>query len=72
MKLRYLLLLLIILCFSSIFIGVKQLSPLDLFRLNEDDIQTLYISRLPRMISIVLAGMSLSICGLIMRLTDPQ
>lgn len=67
MKLRYLLLLLIILCISSIFIGVKQLSPLDLFRLNEDDIQTLYISRLPRMISIVLAGMSLSICGLIMQ-----
>lgn len=58
---------LIILSFSSIFIGVKELSPLDLFRFNEDEIQTLYISRIPRLISIVLAGMSLSICGLIMR-----
>lgn len=58
---------LIILSFSSIFIGVKELSPLDLFRLNEDEIQTLYISRIPRLISIVLAGMSLSICGLIMQ-----
>ena len=67
MKLRYLLLMLIILSFSSIFIGVKELSPLDLFRLNEDEIQTLYISRIPRLISIVLAGMSLSICGLIMQ-----
>ncbi|MPQ25616.1 ABC transporter permease [Bacillus paralicheniformis] len=67
MKLRYLLLMLIILSFSSIFIGVKELSPLDLFRFNEDEIQTLYISRIPRMISIVLAGMSLSICGLIMQ-----
>jgi len=67
MKLRYLLLMLIILSFSSIFIGVKELSPLDLFRLNEDEIQTLYISRIPRLLSIVLAGMSLSICGLIMQ-----
>ncbi|KAA6449565.1 ABC transporter permease [Bacillus swezeyi] len=67
MKLRYLLLLLIILSFCSIFIGVKELSPLDLFQLNEDEIQTLYISRIPRMISIVLAGMSLSICGLMMQ-----
>ncbi|MDE1361703.1 Iron-uptake system permease protein FeuB [Bacillus paralicheniformis] len=67
MKLRYLLLMLIILSISSIFIGVKELSPLDLFRLNEDEIQTLYISRIPRLISIVLAGMSLSICGLIMQ-----
>lgn len=58
---------LIILSFSSIFIGVKELSPLDLFRLNEDEIQTLYISRIPRLLSIVLAGMSLSICGLIMQ-----
>lgn len=58
---------LIILSFSSIFIGVKELSPLDLFRFNEDEIQTLYISRIPRLISIVLAGMSLSICGLIMQ-----
>ncbi|MED1738818.1 ABC transporter permease [Bacillus swezeyi] len=67
MKLRYLLLLLIILSFCSIFIGVKELSPFDLFQLNEDEIQTLYISRIPRMISIVLAGMSLSICGLMMQ-----
>ncbi|MED2942600.1 ABC transporter permease [Bacillus swezeyi] len=67
MKLRYLLLLLIILSFCSIFIGVKELSPFDLFQLNEDEIQTLYISRIPRMVSIVLAGMSLSICGLMMQ-----
>ncbi|MEC1260676.1 ABC transporter permease [Bacillus swezeyi] len=67
MKLLYLLLLLIILSFCSIFIGVKELSPFDLFQLNEDEIQTLYISRIPRMVSIVLAGMSLSICGLMMQ-----
>ncbi|MDA7026484.1 ABC transporter permease [Bacillus sp. CLL-7-23] len=67
MKLRYLLLLLMILSFSSIFIGVKQLSPLDLFHLNKNEMQILYISRIPRMVSIVLAGMSLSICGLIMQ-----
>ncbi|MFN2746644.1 MULTISPECIES: ABC transporter permease [Bacillus] len=67
MKLRYLWLLLIILSFCSVFIGVKPLSPFDLFHLDKDDIQTLYISRIPRMISIVLAGMSLAICGLMMQ-----
>ena len=67
MKLRYLLLLLAVLACTSIFIGVEDLSPLDIFHLNKEQASTLFESRLPRLASIIIAGMSLSICGLIMQ-----
>ncbi|AFJ60450.1 iron complex transport system permease protein [Bacillus velezensis YAU B9601-Y2] len=52
---------------TSIFIGVEDLSPLDIFHLNKEQAGTLFDSRLPRLVSIIIAGMSLSICGLIMQ-----
>lgn len=67
MKLRYLFILLIILVVTSVFIGVEDLSPLDLFDLSKQEASTLFASRLPRLISIVIAGLSMSICGLIMQ-----
>lgn len=67
MKKRYLALLLIALSVASLFIGVKHISPLDLFRLTDDQANTLWISRFPRLISIVIAGVSMSIVGLIMQ-----
>ncbi|MCY9376649.1 petrobactin ABC transporter permease YclN [Bacillus sp. T17B1] len=67
MKLRYLFILLIILGVTSVFIGVEDLSPLDLFDLSKQEASTLFASRLPRLISIVIAGLSMSICGLIMQ-----
>ncbi len=67
MKLRYLFILLIILAVTSVFIGVEDLSPLDLFDLSNQEASTLFASRLPRLISIIIAGLSMSICGLIMR-----
>ncbi|UOK57772.1 ABC transporter permease [Metabacillus hrfriensis] len=67
MKKRYLFLALIILSISSIFIGVKGITPLDLLNLQDDQVQILLISRLPRLISILIAGVSMSICGLIMQ-----
>ncbi|UYO32460.1 petrobactin ABC transporter permease YclN [Bacillus halotolerans] len=67
MKLRYLFYLLIILAVTSVFIGVEDLSPLDLFDLSKEEASTLFASRLPRLISILIAGMSMSICGLIMQ-----
>jgi iron complex transport system permease protein len=67
MKLRYLLIALIILSITSLFIGVKDLTPLDLFSLSEDQLQILLISRFPRLISIIIAGLSMSIVGLIMQ-----
>ncbi|MEI1420126.1 petrobactin ABC transporter permease YclN [Bacillus cabrialesii] len=67
MKLRYLFILLIILAVTSVFIGVEDLSPLDLFDLSKQEASTLFASRSPRLISIVIAGLSMSICGLIMQ-----
>ncbi|MDQ1910489.1 ABC transporter permease [Paenibacillus sp. GD4] len=67
MKLRYLLIALVVLSIASVFIGVKNISPADLFRLHEDQIQVLLISRLPRLASILIAGASMGIAGLIMQ-----
>ncbi len=67
MKKRYLLISLIILSCVSLFIGVGSLNPSDLFSLTEDQLQLLFVSRFPRLISIIIAGISLSICGLIMQ-----
>lgn len=51
----------------SIFVGVEDLSVVDLTALTPDKIQLLLISRLPRLLSIWIAGASLSISGLIMQ-----
>lgn len=67
MKKRYLVLILVILSLASIFIGVKEVNIGDLLRLNEEQIQILILSRLPRLISIIVAGMGMSISGLIMQ-----
>ncbi|MET3698499.1 iron complex transport system permease protein [Bacillus oleivorans] len=67
MKKTYLLFALIILSFASVFIGVSAISPLDLFHLTEAQAQILLSSRLPRLITIIVAGASMSICGLIMQ-----
>lgn len=67
MKIKYLLPLLLILSFASLFIGVQDISPLDLFRLDDEDVQTLVISRIPRLLSVLIVGVSLSVCGLIMQ-----
>lgn len=67
MKIWYLVVALIVLSFVSLFIGVSDLTPLDLFTMTEDQWQTLTVSRIPRLASIIIAGMSMSICGLIMQ-----
>ncbi|MBU9713905.1 ABC transporter permease [Evansella tamaricis] len=67
MKKRYLLLALFILSFVSLFLGVKNISPLDVFQLTDDQVQIMLQSRFPRLISIIIAGMSMSVCGLIMQ-----
>lgn len=67
MKRRYLVIALIVFSFISIFIGVKDITPLDLFHLDDDKVQVLLVSRIPRLVSIIIAGVSLSICGLIMQ-----
>jgi len=67
MKLKYLVTALIILSAISIFIGVSNVSPLDLFDLSNEQIHILLVSRLPRLASILIAGASISVCGLIMQ-----
>jgi iron complex transport system permease protein len=67
MKKRYLFITLFVLSMISLFIGVQDLSPLDVFQLSETQIHILFASRIPRLISIIIAGMSMSICGLIMQ-----
>jgi len=67
MKKRYLVAALLVLSFVSLFVGVKDLSPLDLFSLSEEQAQILFVSRLPRLISIIVAGVSMSVIGLIMQ-----
>ena len=67
MKILYFCMLLAVLACTSIFIVVEELSPLDILHLNKEQAGTLFDSRLPRLVSIIIAGMSLSICGLIMQ-----
>lgn len=64
---KYLLLGLLVLSAASLFIGVSTVSPLDLLNLQSEDTQIFLISRLPRLIAILLAGAGMSIAGLIMQ-----
>ena len=67
MKKRYLFLILILLSIASIFIGVSNISIKDIFELNIDKLEVIFISRFPRLIAIIVAGVGLSISGLIMQ-----
>ncbi|WP_442604193.1 ABC transporter permease [Paenibacillus sp. KN14-4R] len=67
MRITYVFVAFIVFSFLSIFIGVKDILPMDVFNLSDDQIQILITSRLPRLASIIIAGVSMSICGLIMQ-----
>lgn len=67
MKTRYLAALLIVLSLVSLFIGVKGISLPGLLRLDAEQWEIFRISRIPRLISIIIAGVSMSIVGLIMQ-----
>ncbi len=67
MKVRYLVIAVLVLSFLSVFIGVSDIAPWEVFSLTQDQLEIVMISRLPRLISILIAGMSMSICGLIMQ-----
>ncbi|MED3932731.1 ABC transporter permease [Priestia megaterium] len=67
MKFYQLILIFAVLSVLSLFVGVQDLSAMDLFHLTKEESQTLFFSRFPRLLSIIMAGMSLSICGLIMQ-----
>ncbi|AXI30176.1 iron ABC transporter permease [Priestia megaterium] len=67
MKFYQLILVFAVLSVLSLFVGVQDLSAMDLFHLTKEESHTLFFSRFPRLLSIIMAGMSLSICGLIMQ-----
>jgi ABC-type enterochelin transport system, permease component len=58
---------LVIIGYISIFIGVSNISFMDILTLSDKQTQVLIISRLPRFLSIVCVGMGLSVAGLIMQ-----
>lgn len=59
--------LLIILSIISMFVGVSQISLTDVFDLTDSQKSILIHSRLPRTVSIIIAGASLAVCGLVMQ-----
>ncbi|WP_324187724.1 ABC transporter permease [Lonepinella koalarum] len=66
-KRRYLFLLVILLSVLSLFIGVSTVNLTGLFALNGEQWEIFAISRVPRLVSILIAGSALSICGLVMQ-----
>ena len=67
MKKRYLLTALILLSIVSLFIGVKDLTPLEIFQMSNEQSKIFWSSRMPRLVSIIIAGVAMSISGLIMQ-----
>ncbi|MGL4338263.1 MAG: ABC transporter permease [Turicibacter sp.] len=68
MRKRYLALILIILSLISIFIGVKELTFSSLLDGDIEQTFILFVSRIPRLLSIWVVGIGMSISGLIMQL----
>ncbi|MDM1408467.1 iron chelate uptake ABC transporter family permease subunit [Myroides sp. DF42-4-2] len=62
-----LVLILLVLTFLSIFVGVKDISILDLHRLSQDELLVIVVSRIPRTIAVLIAGVGMSISGLIVQ-----
>jgi iron complex transport system permease protein len=67
MKKRYLIVAVIILSFLSLFVGVSHITPMDLLDFKSEETEIFLISRLPRLVAILLAGAGMSIAGLIMQ-----
>jgi iron complex transport system permease protein len=63
---------------GSLFIGVSDLTPLDLLDPDEAQARVLWTSRVPRLVAILLAGSALAVAGLVMmsltrnRFVSPQ
>ncbi|WP_432353284.1 ABC transporter permease [Sporosarcina sp. A2] len=67
MKKRYLIVALILLSLVSLFVGVSHITPKDLLDFRSEETEIFLISRLPRLLAILLAGAGMSITGLIMQ-----
>jgi len=66
MKIRYLLTATVVLSIVSLFIGVVDIKPSDLLDFQSEETRLFLISRVPRLVAILLAGAGMSVAGLIM------
>ncbi|ARF17214.1 ABC transporter permease [Sporosarcina ureae] len=67
MKKRYLLTAVILLSLLSLFVGASRITPADLLDWRSETTEIFLISRVPRLVAILLAGAGMSIAGLIMQ-----
>lgn len=67
MRLWMLMIAAVVLSFISLFIGAIDIKVTDLLDWDSDETQIFLISRVPRLIAIILAGAGMSIAGLIMQ-----
>jgi iron complex transport system permease protein len=51
---------------ASLFIGVSDLTPLDLLEADEEQSRVFLVSRVPRLLAILLAGSAMAVAGLVM------
>ncbi|TKV29572.1 ABC transporter permease [Arthrobacter sp. NamB2] len=58
----------LLLAFVSLFVGVSDISPADLLAGDAGVWQTFLVSRVPRTLALILAGVALSIAGFVMQL----
>ncbi|OOF53451.1 ABC transporter permease [Rodentibacter trehalosifermentans] len=66
-KQRYLIFLIFVFSCISLFLGVSTVNLQGLFNFEGNQWQIFLISRLPRLVSVLIAGASLSVCGLVMQ-----
>lgn len=62
-----LVLIVVVLAFLSIFVGVKEISIFDLYNLTSDELLVIFVSRIPRTVAVLIAGIGMSISGLIVQ-----
>lgn len=67
MKRAILIIVFLLLALLSVFVGVQKISILHIFDLTKEQWDIILISRIPRLVSIILAGAGISICGMIMQ-----
>ncbi|MDD4776673.1 MAG: iron chelate uptake ABC transporter family permease subunit [Fermentimonas sp.] len=67
MRITVLTLILIILAILSLFVGVADVTVADIINRDIDKISLIYVSRLPRTATLILAGIGMSVSGVIMQ-----
>ena len=67
LKKRFLIPVFLLLSILSLFVGVKEIQLSGLVQGDESQWQIVWISRIPRLVSLIIAGASMGIVGLIMQ-----